>query len=542
MKPLFAKSRFFGTLRYGYGIKEEVYNMFCEHCGREVDNDSCFCQHCGETVTPVRSKAAGSAVALGAWLRGFWGKKKNRSVFLAAVVAVVAVIAAVVAVATMPQTVILDNYIAVRFEGLSTYGTAHLEVDEKGLLAALGKDKSPAEAEILEEILEKAEFSLRLDNTTDLSNGDKVYIDFSCNGDFLEAFDLRIRLKRDVRIVEGLREPEYLDLFAQLKLTYVGCAPYGEVRLINDSDNAFIRSSVTYSVKEDLQLSEGSKFTVQANFSGAAALQAGYIITETTKEYTATGLPQPQRLNVFDCVRVEFSGVEGEGKATYKLEEEMEFLGELRFVFNKDSDLKEGDVITLSYTNPYNLDPLKYGYTLNDSTAKQYTVTKLGSKVTAFSQISADEQAKLLKKVDNLARYYLSKGDGENGLQQIQLVDTGFANGNELSHAVGTSNITLHQVLSGQTGSRYPTRYLIFVYNLDISGHPNITRNNGNVADACVYFYIKDAVLTGDGMLDIDYEAGGDIVCKTACYLNFAALDEAFLKSLTIQEIYEPSK
>ena len=30
--------------------------MFCEHCGKEIDNNSEFCIHCGMPVEPVASK------------------------------------------------------------------------------------------------------------------------------------------------------------------------------------------------------------------------------------------------------------------------------------------------------------------------------------------------------------------------------------------------------------------------------------------------------------------------------------------------------
>ena len=514
--------------------------MFCERCGKEVDDDSRFCQYCGAAVTPVAPRMLHAGASLWQWLSNALKDKKKIRVLWGALAAVIVVILAVILIAAMPRTVVLDDYITVRFEGLSTLGTAYLELDTEGFLAEFGREIETGEA--AKDILERAEFKLELDNTTNLANGDKVYIDFFCDPEVLEEYDLRIRLKRDTRPVEGLREPEYLDLFAQLQLTYVGCAPYAEVRMSDGSGNAFIRDNVLYSIKDGTQISEGSTFTVEASCLDAAAHAAGYIILEKSREYTVAGLPQPQELNVFDQIEVAFSGIEGEGKAAYEFAEGMEFLKDLRFVFNKDSDLKEGDVVTLSYTNPYNLDPLKYGYTFSSATAKQYTVTKLGSYVTSFRQISGTEQEKLLKKVDALARFYLTKSSGENGTSSMLLENTGFANGNELFHAAGTSNVTLHSVIAGQTGSRYPTYYLVFVYTFDISAHPNITKNNGDVADACVYFYIKNPVLKGDGELDIDYEADTDILCKTSCYLNYGALEEAFLKSLTEQDVYTPSQ
>lgn len=514
--------------------------MFCEHCGKELDDDSRFCEYCGVAVAPVKHRAAAAGATFFLRLRDALRSQKKTALAWALLgVALVFLLGAVV-ISAMPRTIVLDDYITVRFEGLSTLGTARLELDEAGFLADLSRDLPAADTGIAEQILQQASFSLQLENNTALSNGDKVYINFSCNTDILEAYDLRIRLKRDVRQAEGLQEPEYLDPFEQLRLSFAGCPPYTEVILTNTSGNAFIRNNVLYNVQTATLIAEGSKFTVEATFSEEAAIKAGYIITEKTREYTATDLPQPKPLQVFDQIQVSFSGVEGEGLAAYTLSEGMDFLKELRFVFNKESNLKEGDVVTLSYTNPHNLDPLQYGYTFSGGTAKSYTVTKLGTKIATFSQIPPTEWETLLKKVDATARHYLTKNGSNQAMQQIQLVDTGFANGNELSHAAGTSNVTLLRAIAAQTGSRNPTRYLIFVYNLDITGHPNITKNNGDIADACVYFYIKDPVLKGDDTLDLNYEINGDIICKTSCYLNFDALEEAFLKSLTPLETYTP--
>ncbi|MBO5952975.1 MAG: zinc ribbon domain-containing protein [Oscillospiraceae bacterium] len=510
--------------------------MFCEKCGKEVESGSRFCQNCGATVAVETVPAAASTgVPIGQKVAALLKDKKKAPIVYGVGAAILAAIVLIIVLVSLPRTVVLDDYITIQYDGLSTVGTAELELDEEGLMKDLGKDLTMKELNTLYAALMKADFKLELDTTENLSNGDNIHITFSYNEEALKQYDVRIKLKKDTRTVEGLQEPVFLDVFEKLELTYEGCAPYTKVTVTDTSGNPFIQDYVTYRVENGTKLSEGSEFTVHASYSDYDANEKGYIVKESSKKYIAVNLPQPKELDVLSYITVDFSGIEGRGVAKYTLDSELSFLSRLRFTFNKSSSLKEGDVITLSYTNPYNMDPLEYGYTFTGATAKQITVPKLGAYVTDFSQIPEAEGTKLLKWVEERARYYLTAEKSKNGMESMKLTGTDYSSGNELSHAEATGNVKLHSVVAGK---RYSTQYLVFVYTFDITKHPNVTENGGNVTNACIYLYLTKPVLKGDGTLDVDYTDHGDLYCKTTCYLTYEALESEYLKTLTEQVVY----
>lgn len=524
--------------------------MFCEKCGKKLEDDSKFCEHCGAPVVsdqatpaPAAPVATAAPAAVQQKAKSFLSNKKNVTILAAVAAVLVLVIVAVSVINALPTKMVLDDYISIEYSGLSTQGYAYLNFNEELFLADLGTEKElfgTALSSYYAQIWATG-ISLELDKTVELANGDEINIVFENNEEALKELGLKLVLNDPVIVVEGLQEPIYLDLFEGLEFTYSNCAPYAYAEISATSDNSFIKDNVYYYLEGAYDLSGGSVFTVYANYSEYTANENGYIIKENSKEITvaAEDLPQPVELNPFDYVTVTFDGIEGEGYAECEIDyDACDFLGNLRFEFNKDYDLSEGETITLSYTNPYDSDPLYYGYTLTNTTAQQYTVPKLDSHITAFSQLPESERTKILDKVDELAHYYLTKESNPNGTLQIKLTGTDYNNGNELSHAAGTGNLKLHSVVAGKiSGWWSSTPYLVFVYTFDITGHPNVTDNEGNVTGACVYLYIENPVMNGDGTLDNSIDE--DILCNSRCYLSYEELEKAFLEDLEDQDVYD---
>ena len=273
--------------------------------------------------------------------------------------------------------------------------------------------------------------------------------------------------------------PVELDLFADLEFVYTGCSPVARVQVVSKSDNEFIQNYVSYYVNNYYDLEEGETFTVSASYSYYTAEQYGYIINADSKEFTATNLPQPVELNVFDFVKVNFTGMAGNGNASYEITTDDDFIRYyVNFQFNKSYDLSEGDQIALIYSVSSYVNPLEYGYTLPDTGSQSYTVPKLGQKLTDFTQFTSEEQARLLNYVLSEAEGYLTKdGAAASG---ITLRNTGYSIGNQLSYATSLSNLKVESVIIGQEGSWYVSDCLIFVVTVDIVGHPNLIRCCGS--------------------------------------------------------------
>ena len=502
--------------------------MFCEQCGAQLDNDSKFCLSCGTPVTPQEAPPAAPAAPAAP---GFFSNKRNVMITcIVAAVLVVGIIAAII-IAGLPTPIYMDDFITIEYEGLSTQGTAYLRFDEEAFEKRLLQEMSRQEMEIMARRLQNTMIEPDLDKTSELTNGDELHISFFLDNEIAKDYGVEFKLRNETVKVVGLQEPIFLDLFADLKLTYTGCSPYSEVAVENTSSNSFIQDNVRFLVDNYYDLEEGETFTVSASFSEYDANEAGYIILESEKEYTASNLPQPTLLDPFDYVNVTFSGLDGNGRANYEKTGDIDFMDYISFEFNKQASLVEGDTIALTYSIRYNADPLKYGYKLAETTFKQYTVPKLGKYLENFTDITGAEQQKIINKAVEIGKLYLTKEDSNNKTGTMHLV-TAYNYSNQLSRATGLSNVKLHSVVTAKTSkySSHPTLY--FVISVDIAGHPNI---EGGSATGYIYMTLSNAIVKGDGTLEVNYDSNYVFSVSSSVYLGYEAINDNVLNGL-----YEP--
>ncbi len=510
--------------------------MFCEKCGAQVDNDSKFCLNCGTPVTPEPEPAPAPAPAPASPAKpGFFSNKKN--VMITAIVAaviVVGIIAAIV-IAGLPTTIYMDDFITIEYDGLSTRGTAYLNVNGEAFQARLKEEMT--EQEMYTMMARMEEPVLELDKTSELTNGDELHITFFIDNEIAKDYGVQFKLKKDTVTVAELQEPIFLDLFKDLKLVYTGCSPYAKVSIENTSENEFIKNSVYYYISNNYDLEEGEKFTVEASFSEYDANEAGYIILEGEKEYTATNLPEPTVLNPFDYVEVSFTGLAGSGRANYEKTGDIDFMNYVYFEFNKYRDLSEGETITLAYTISGNRDPLRYGYKLAEGTSKQFTVPKLGSYITNFSELTSAEQIKVINKATELLTLYLNKENADNRLSSYKLTGTNVSGLNQLAHATSLSNIKLNSVIVAKSSNWSSYNNVYFVFTVDIA-HPNI---EGGSATCALYLYLSNPIVKGDGTLEINYDSNYVFSPNYYVYLSYDALNTDVLSRLVDAVTYTPS-
>lgn len=513
--------------------------MFCEKCGAQVDNDSKFCLNCGAPVTPEAPPAAAPVAAPAAPAApSFFSNKKN--VMILGIVAAVIIIGIIVGVviANLPTTIYMDDFITIEYEGLSTKGEADMHFDQEAFMARLKEEMTEQEAYTMLMQLGNAGMDLQLEAAENLTNGDEIYILFSVNNEIAKEYGVQLEVKNSTIKVEALREPVFLDLFADLELTFTGCSPYADVTYENKSTNEFIKK-VDFYISNSYNLEEGEKFTIEAYYSEYDAEEAGYIILESTKEYTATNLPKPVELNPFDYVEVVFTGLEGSGYAEAVKSQEIDFMDYIRFEFNKSSSLTEGETITLAYSIRWNADPLEYGYVLPETTTKQFTVPKLGKYITDFTELTEDGRNSAIAGALEEAKLSVTKESNDNRTSSIKLYNTNFNSLNELSYATGLSNVKLHSVIAAQDQGWFSnTDYLCFIFTVDITGHSNIA--NGGDATGYFFMYLKNPIMKGDGTLEFDFE-DRDLSYYRYCFLTYEDLQSYCLASYEVQNPYTPA-
>jgi len=455
---------------------------------------------------------------------------------IVAAIVVVGIIVGVV-IANLPTTIYMDDFITIEYEGLSTKGTAYMNFDDEAFMARLKEEMTEQEAYTMLMQLGNAGMDLQLEAGENLANGDEIYILFSVNNDIAKEYGIQLKVKNETIKVEALKEPVFLDVFADLELTFTGCSPYADVTYVNNSNNEFIQNKVSFHINNSRDLEEGETFTVEAYFSEYDAEEAGYIILENTKEYTAANLPKPVELNPFDYIEVIFTGLEGKGKAEVVKSEEIDFIDYISFQFNKSSNLAEGDTITLAYSTWVD-DPREYGYTLPEVTTKQYTVPKLGKYITDFAELTEAGRNSAIAGALAEAKLSLTKESTDNRTSNIRLYNTGYPSLNELTYATGLSNVKLHSVIAAQDQGWGTTNYLCFIFTVDITGHNNIA--DGGNGTGYFFMYLSNPIVKGDGTLEFDFE-DRDLSYNRNCFLTYEELQSYCLASYEVQNPYTPA-
>lgn len=474
--------------------------MFCEKCGTQNPDNSMFCQNCGNKMAaePAPAAAAPAAVAAPA------AKPVNtKKVLIIAAIVALAVIAIVVAVLiiTAPTKIVLDDYITVEIEGYDGIGRADLNWNSEQMLIDMCKDLDEAEAKQLALALMLGQkLDLELDRDEELFNGETVNLLLTCDEDFFDMYNLKIELKKTEYAVEGLKESTMVNPFDFLKITYEGFTPYASVSLENTATDPYLKENISFYVSNSYNLEEGEKFTVTASYSEYDAQQNGFIITSSEKEYTATGLPQPQEIDLFDYLTMEFSGVDGDGKMAYTRKEGYDdhpFFSRVYFRADKYYNLTTGD--SIKFTVSYPSEPERYGYTVK-SDEKTIAVPQLGVYIKDLSAVSDNIRNQLVNALKDKA----TKAFTENEVTGYLYTGTSWTSRTyDLEDYTAIKNLKLTHTyhLEGSSwGSKY-YRVGIF-FTVELGGHKTEAANCTGYG----YAYIDNAILNADGTLATGWE------------------------------------
>lgn len=255
--------------------------MKCNKCGQELENGVQFCPECGAAV-PKQEEA------------------KNAILIGGVVAAIVALI--IWGSSVFGRTIDLNKYVSVNFSGYDTVGKASIDVDYKALEADYGdkirmKDTTSKEkmmmawgasnAEILKDSIRGI---FELDQTTDLSNGDKVTL--SCDESTLKQiknkFNYKLKFKEQKYKVKDLEEITSVDIFELVNVFFTGIAPEGSVTVEYPTE----KYSISFDVTPSEGLSNGDTVVVSVpdTYVNQLAEYKGIKLLETEKEYVVEGL------------------------------------------------------------------------------------------------------------------------------------------------------------------------------------------------------------------------------------------------------------
>lgn len=279
---------------------------FCGKCGAENDSNAKFCKKCGNALNQAQieetpkivpaSKAEDTSNNMPVAPKAFEAPNKM-ILMVGAVVAIILI--AFVLIANAKPTINLNNYLTFEADGYDGYGNARVHVDWDSIEAKYGDKLKYGDAATKEygnllkmmtpvEVLQEG-VSVKLENTSKLSNGDEVKYTWDVDDEISEFVKCKVKYSNDSIKVSGLTELGTFDAFDDLSVTYSGIAPNGSVD-INYGGSEL--SYYDFRIAERSGYSNGDvfKITIDESMVEYCAEHYGKVPESIEKEYTVEGL------------------------------------------------------------------------------------------------------------------------------------------------------------------------------------------------------------------------------------------------------------
>ena len=235
--------------------------MFCRKCGRKIENNAKFCGYCGTLVEPVKNdvtqnleqqdnkRLQSNMDATGNMtLAGMQQAKRiikiNYKVVALIAMAVFVLIVSWVVVYFTQNTVKLDDYITVSFEGYNTLGKVSVDIDyQKFSQKYMKKIRNKKTGNEWEKELMRMESDSKLllyffdtyidyefSNKNELCNGDEITMTWDCQDEqVFKDYGLRLVHKDRKFKVDNLAEADIVDPFEDMVISYNGISPFGRI-------------------------------------------------------------------------------------------------------------------------------------------------------------------------------------------------------------------------------------------------------------------------------------------------------------------------
>lgn len=363
--------------------------MFCENCGKQIEDNATFCEHCGtkQENAPVAAPAAPKAAP--AFVTTVKTKvaaihKKNKWILPACAAALVVVIVAIVLIVNIASQVPMENYVKVEVSGFEGYSYFDCDLDsETMLLRVMGEEDckeygdseylgiSPEEylMKIYNNVSSKKTF-VRLAESIDvtyefpegknaynLSNGDEVKITLTCDEDAAKELGVALKGGTFTYTVSGLQAIETIDVLEYFDVTYEGATDYARAYLTCTKSETVTKAGITFFFTEgercfeyardeyrntiylDLYaenngyLKNGSTVSISLPYEADYFADEGLLFASVKKDITVAGLQEPVEFDLLQYVKPIYTGLNGSGRLELEATEQEVTFGDYRIDF-----------------------------------------------------------------------------------------------------------------------------------------------------------------------------------------------------------------
>lgn len=269
--------------------------------------------------------------------------------------------------------------------------------------------------------------------------------------------------------------------FGQMKFKGKDADDYRE--FYDSAAECIAKEFIDVETKRDEGLSNGDKVSLEWDCDEEAIKElTGYSVKYESTEVEVEGLEDVPEFDAFEDLKIEFSGVDPNGKAVIVTDSLSGGAKELEFELSKDKGLSNGDVVTVKIANETSRKKEKYFIelcgALPKEMEKQYTVEGLDTYVTDLKQISSntlfdmDMQARVL-----MERHVLDTWTAEEQLESMTLLGNYFLTEKGEGNLVKNALFFVYKMKVVNT--EFPDGYEYYYYTY----YPNVAvKSNGAVA------------------------------------------------------------
>ena len=289
--------------------------MFCVHCGAQQEDGAKFCTSCGKPLDteapqaapqPQEGPVAVEAPPAPKQVNPLAAKLKAlpKWVYAAVVGGIAVIVAAILIVVNITSTINLNDFVTIEVDGYNGYGTAVISVDWEAMEAKYG-DKVKFSKEVKEGMGAFGGFldgisafdglrgsvDVSLDTDEGLSNGDEIHYTWDIDDELFQYVSCKLKYTEGTYTVEGLKEAETFDPFADLTVTFEGISTNGELNMEYAGEEL---NPYDFSCDTAYGLANGDTVTITLDeyMVEYCLLELGKIPSAMEKTYTVEGLSE----------------------------------------------------------------------------------------------------------------------------------------------------------------------------------------------------------------------------------------------------------
>ena len=299
------------------------------------------------------------------------------------------VVCMAVLMAGCAEEIDLNEYVDVKFEGVSGSGTAWYEIDYVDLISdyeeIFGFDDDDLEDGDGEDFLEDMEDAIEgdLSEDKDLKNGDEITFEWDLSAKKIEdKYKVKFVYSDITEKVKGLQELELVDAFEGIEVTFVGNSGYGTAK-IDMSNRKYGMFEYIYSDTTNLKNGDVVTITVAEDYMSYCT-EEGIMPEDLTKVYTVEGLKELETFDAFQGLKVTFDGYAPYGRA--RLDKKAVKYEEILY-FSNAGYLENGEEITVGM-NDISIQDCIRGYgEIPEEMTKTYVVSGLDTLVLDLAEV-----------------------------------------------------------------------------------------------------------------------------------------------------------